>query len=292
MDGQYYNFSNPKLKKPHFLGGLKLYPVCLDNVKLSEDIMLLDDLLDRQEIQAFEVSEQGLVQNIGLKNLSQFHTLVIDGEAVIGAKQNRIAQTTMILGPNSETVIPVNCVERGRWAYSHKRAFQKSEFSISPKMRDKKADLIRKKEHHNIQSKMWEEIDILSNKFATVSSTDDLGEVLSSTNNDTIENLENFYNDNCNGYIVFGTERPFIELFNNNDVRKHHTKKNIKSWMADVENQVVNHIDPEHLLNQYLNSEWEDDLSTGVEKSFKTSDLSNGRSYFFEEKLVHSYYFF
>ena len=292
MDGQYYNFSNPKIKKPHLLGGLKLYPVCLEDVSLSEDIMLLDDLMDKQEIQAFEVSEEGSVQNIGLKNLSHFHTLVIDGEAVIGAKQNRIAQTTMVLAPNSETVIPVNCVERGRWNYSNDRSFQKSEFSISPKMRDKKADLLRKQEHHNIQGKMWEEIDMLSSKVNNYSNTDDLGEVLSNTEDCNINNLEKFYNDDCNGYIVFGTERPFLELFFNNNFRKHHIQKNFKSWMADVENQVINHADPKILLDQYLSSEWEDDISVGLEKTFKTNDDSNGRSHFFEDKLIHSYYFF
>ena len=229
MDGQFYNFSNPKIKKPHYLGGLKLYPICLDNIKLSEDIMLLDDLLDNKEIEAYEVSEKGIVENIGLKNLSPFHTLIIDGEAVIGAKQNRIAQTTIILRPKSETVIPVNCVEKGRWSYSQDRSFKRSEFSISPKMRDRKADLIKKREHHNIQSQMWKEIDTLSNKFETFSNTDDLGEVLSQTNKANLENLEKLYNDDCNGYIVFGTERPFIELFINNEVREHHIKKILKA---------------------------------------------------------------
>ena len=146
MDGQYYNFPKPKIKKPHYLGGLKLYPVCFDDKNFSKDIKLLDDLLDKKEIEAYEVSEQGTVENIGLKNLSVFHTLIIDGEAVIGAKQNRIAQTTIILSPKSETIIPVNCVEKGRWSYSQDRSFKRSEFSISPKMRDRKADLIKKRQ--------------------------------------------------------------------------------------------------------------------------------------------------
>ena len=292
MDGQYYNFSNPRIKKPHLLYGLKLYPVCLDEETFSKEIMLLDNLMDTQQIQAFEVSEAGTVENIGLKNLSHFHTLVIDGEAVVGAKQNRIAQTTMVLAPYSETTIPVNCVEKGRWSYSRHREFHKSEFSISPKMRDRKSDLLRKKERHNIQNKIWEEIDTLSDKFNTFSNTSDLGEVLDKTLYSEADNFENFYDVNCNGYIVFGTERPFIELFFNNEMRKHHIKKNIKSWIADVETPLVNHSSPEVLLDQYLSSEWEDDISFGLEKAFKTTDESNGRSYFFEGKLMHSYYFF
>ena len=248
--------------------------------------------LTRKEIEAYEVSEQGTVENIGLKNLSTFHTLVIDGEAVIGAKQNRIAQTTIILSPKSKTIIPVNCVEKGRWSYSQDRSFKRSEFSISPKMRDRKADLIKKRQSHNIQNQIWKEIDSLSKKFETFSNTNDLGEVLSKTNKTNLDNLEKFYSDNCNGYIVFGTERPFIELFINNEVREHHIKKNIKSWIADVEKSLVNHTKPEILLDQYLNSEWEDDVSVGEEKTFKTSDFSNGRSCFFQNTLIHSYYFF
>ena len=61
MDGQYYNFSNPRIKKPHLLYGLKLYPVCLDEETLSKEIMLLDNLMDTQQIQAFEISEAGTV---------------------------------------------------------------------------------------------------------------------------------------------------------------------------------------------------------------------------------------
>ena len=36
MDGQYYNFSNPRIKDPHLLYGLKLYPVCLDRGDIVE----------------------------------------------------------------------------------------------------------------------------------------------------------------------------------------------------------------------------------------------------------------
>ena len=66
------------------------------------------------------------------------------GKQISRAKQNRISQTTIILNPFSETIIPVNCIERGRWSYSSDRSFNKSEYSISPKMRDKKAEILKK----------------------------------------------------------------------------------------------------------------------------------------------------
>ena len=219
--------------------------------------------------------------------------MILDGEGISGAKQNRIAQTTIVLNPFSETIIPVNCIERGRWSYSAGRNFNKSDYSISPKMRDRKAEILKNRENHRLQGAIWDEIDELSGKFNTRSVTDDLGEVLDyASRENNFQDIDNLLNEQCNGYIVFGTERPFIELFGNDRLRKHYMKKNIKSWVADVETSQIKHVDPNYLLDKYLDASWSEDKSVGAEKSFKTNDFSNGRSYFLDGELVHSYYFY
>jgi hypothetical protein len=43
--------------------------------------------------------------------------LILEGVELVGARQNRIVNTTILVAAGCESVIPVNCVEQGRWAW-------------------------------------------------------------------------------------------------------------------------------------------------------------------------------
>src|SRR6266496_3180486 len=79
-----------------------------------------------------EISEGGSVPKLAIENLGVIPVLIIDGEELIGARQNRIANLT-ILAPGKKTIpIPVSCVERGRWGYQSGMGSRAREFSESP----------------------------------------------------------------------------------------------------------------------------------------------------------------
>ena len=79
---------------------------------------LLKEALDEALIAITEVDQSGSVPELKVANTSPRPILLIDGEELIGAKQNRVLNTSILLKGNSETLIPVSCTEQGRWRYT------------------------------------------------------------------------------------------------------------------------------------------------------------------------------
>ena len=55
----------------------------------------------------------------------------------MGAKQNRILNMTVLVAAHSEVIIPVSCVEQGRWGYRARHSAP-SDFSLYAGLRAKK----------------------------------------------------------------------------------------------------------------------------------------------------------
>lgn len=55
-----------------------------------------------------------------LQRLSDADTaiLLLNGEELIGAKQNRILNTDVLLRPHAKKIVPVSCVEQGWWRHT------------------------------------------------------------------------------------------------------------------------------------------------------------------------------
>src|SRR5215472_9614914 len=64
-----------------------------------------------------EVSEGGSVPDVTVNNGADRPLLLLDGEELVGAKQNRILNATVLVAARSQITIPVSCVEAGRWGY-------------------------------------------------------------------------------------------------------------------------------------------------------------------------------
>jgi hypothetical protein len=98
---------------------LTLTPILLKDGPIPGiEPMSLEEALAVGTIKVTEVSAEGHVPELRVKNSGETPVLVLDGEELVGAKQNRIVNVTILVAPHSEIVIPVSCVEAGRWGYS------------------------------------------------------------------------------------------------------------------------------------------------------------------------------
>jgi hypothetical protein len=92
----------------------------MDPLLLSEEsapgYLTLDEALAAGLASVTEVSEAGSVPELLVKNLAKTPVLILDGEELVGAKQNRIVNLTILVAAQQTLHIPVSCVEAGRWA--------------------------------------------------------------------------------------------------------------------------------------------------------------------------------
>ncbi|MCS7228549.1 MAG: DUF6569 family protein [Candidatus Kryptonium sp.] len=83
----------------------------------KNEYLTLDEALKQSLIKITEVGEEGTVNKLKVENLADLPILILEGEELIGAKQNRTINTTILIKEKTTTFIPVSCVEQGRWNY-------------------------------------------------------------------------------------------------------------------------------------------------------------------------------
>lgn len=94
-------------------GGMTLFPVFREGESPLRYMTLAEGFADR----SVEVTEKSsaTVPGLWLANRSREMILVMDGEEIVGGKQNRMVNASFLIGPSSEVELPVTCVEHGRW---------------------------------------------------------------------------------------------------------------------------------------------------------------------------------
>ncbi len=146
--------------------------------------LTLQQALDQQKLKITELSESGSVPELKVANQGELPVLLLDGEELMGAKQNRVLNTTILLKPNSETVIPVSCTEQGRWGYSS-REFSSSGHVLSHATRSKKSSAVYRslqsgRGYTSDQGEVWQEIRQLSDSAQVASPTGAMRDVYES----------------------------------------------------------------------------------------------------------------
>jgi hypothetical protein len=95
---------------------LTLHPLVDPNPR-QLPYQLLRDALEAGTLRVGEVGS-GTVPELLVETGGDTDVLILDGEQLIGARQNRMTSRTIVLAANTKTTIPVSCMEHGRWHFT------------------------------------------------------------------------------------------------------------------------------------------------------------------------------
>jgi hypothetical protein len=119
--------------------------------------------LKSAELIISEMNAGGVVKSLLAENHSEFFLLLTDADILMGAKQNRILNKSVLLAPHAKTIIDVSCVERGRWSFTTKN-FSSPSAAADPDLRRDKVMSFSKEnadaepESFKTQSQVWNHI--------------------------------------------------------------------------------------------------------------------------------------
>ena len=118
----------------------------------------LDEALPRG-LTISETSDAGSVPELAVVNPLDISVLLYDGEELVGAKQNRILNVSVLVGAGAKLPIPVSCVEQGRWNRSSV-AFDSALHISHAHLRRRKAEMLAAQPLARgvAQSEVWQEI--------------------------------------------------------------------------------------------------------------------------------------
>ena len=139
------------------------------------DWLTLGQALEQRLLSVSEVSRSGSVPELIVTNRADRPVLLLDGEELVGAKQNRVFNTTILLKEQWEKVVPVICTEQGRWAYisaavADAKVVMASKIPVQ-KMMAVSESLAASEGFKSDQGEVWAEIDALHAKAGTSSPT-------------------------------------------------------------------------------------------------------------------------
>ena len=134
----------------------------------ARDYRLLHESLADLAIQEMAI---GQVNRIAAFNRGERPVLILEGQTVKGAKQNRMLVTTVMVAAQFQVELDVGCVEHGRWSIRY-GAFEGPSMSASPTLR---AHTVREAKYTGKvdQGRLWGDVSLFMLKKNVQSPTGD-----------------------------------------------------------------------------------------------------------------------
>lgn len=222
-----------KVGDPVRYKNLKIFPLTMRNMS-NTDYITLDNAMKSNWLKIKEIGE-GEVNSVELKNTGNKVVLIMTGEMLSGAKQDRMLREDVLVPPNSGWIrVPVYCVEHGRWV-SVSSNF-KSAKEVAPNQLRQRARITED------QSEIWNAIAASQDRMGIASGT---STVQANYQDERIKKeLEEYtlhlgklprLTRNTVGVIVTAGERIIcVDVFANNALLTEFWSKLLRSYIMDA----------------------------------------------------------
>ena len=281
-------------------GGLAVFPL-IGTASGPRDYLTLGEAFGRKGVEITEVSESGSVPELRFRNLLDKDVFAADGETLLGAKQNRVLNSSIYVKAGHEIRIPVSCVEQGRWGYRQRdfRAGEYSEFlsSRAAKVASVGAALKRTGTgRHSDQGEVWAQMDAKRTYFQADAPTGSMADVYEAGRPSLDRYLKHIRiePDQVGLACAIDGRTAGIELFEDTGVFSQFFERLVRAYAAEVVNDdriatvVPDRFAVRQLLRKVSMAEMDvyDAVGSGKELRFSTGKLT-GSALAVDDRLLH-----
>lgn len=228
-----------KLAKKQFFQNLTVFPL-IGLERFKPFYSTLQEALADDCIQLLELDEQGTVSDIRLVNRGKKPVLIIEGEALSGAKQNRIINATFLIAGDAKIILPVSCVEQGRWRRDT-RQFYHSRMVMNPSLRrETKSSVMLSlklgRGYRSDQSRVWNDIAEKSQRLGVNSPTMAMTDVFETHEVRLKDYTDRFFRVESQLGAVFAIDGQIcgVEAFGSAETYRHFHGKLVQSYALDA----------------------------------------------------------
>jgi len=260
----------------------------------------LDDALVRKTARVTEVSDSGHVPELFFENADAEKILLVDGEELVGAKQNRILNVTILVGAGQKVAVPVSCVERGRWRWQSDY-FESSSQSLFAQARAKKMAQVNRSLREDAsycadQGEIWRDVGAKVKFCRAASATESMSDAFEARSADIDEYVRALRPGEHQVGAVFAIDGEVVgmELFDSAATLAKLMEKLVRSYAMDaIESEARDAKPPvEEVVRKFL-----EDMKAAVIERFPAvgegeqlrleSDSLAGAALLADEHLVH-----
>jgi ARG and Rhodanese-Phosphatase-superfamily-associated Protein domain len=281
--------------------GIAIFPLSRNSDTSIQhlDYTLLDEAIATGTVRVTETSKGGSVPEIHFENRGETAVLLVDGQELIGAKQNRTVNLTILAPGKRTTIIPVSCVEAGRWSPKSTQ-FESSKNFMYPSGRASHAAHVTQSMRSNgtrrsDQRAVWNHIAGKAARFAVRSPTSAMSAIYERQALDLEEFVRAFQVAPGQLGIAFATRDGSVgfDLFDRATTLSKLFSKLIRSYVLDALDKSDGSSFPTHSeVEAYVKSAGtaqcftEPSVGLGKDILFSSSEIS-GAALWAEERYMH-----